>query len=302
MTYPYYAAYNTCGWEDGLSLLSQEQTTAAHMDASGPPAVYPSGYPTQQINALWYEPVLPTIEPEWAPHYPQLGYAMAGPPHVAHDDFYFPQQTLLAEESNHQVATIAYSTAYYHERLASPLYLPCNVVQPQYGAVHMSGGPVAGPSTTRATIGERIGARYTPYQQRPRLEVAVVGPGGIHEAPEGATLHQTTSISRKSARRNDTTNGLIPEAVQASGEGRTHPEVTRRAPRMDMRQTPYLSSDWNCHKCKGGFGRVHELKRHLNTAKAHVAASLTCDECKDSATFSRPDVLFAHKRTFHGWP
>ena len=105
-----------------------------------------------------------------------------------------------------------------------------------------------------------------------------------------------------SARRNDTANGLIPEAVQASGEGSTQRMAARRAPRMDMRQTPYLSSDWNCHKCKGRFGRVHELKRHLNTAKAHVAASLTCDECKDSATFSRPDVLFAHKRAFHGWP
>ena len=58
MTYPYYASYNTCGWEDSLSLLSQEQTTIAHADASGPPAVYPSGYPTQQMDALWYEPAV----------------------------------------------------------------------------------------------------------------------------------------------------------------------------------------------------------------------------------------------------
>ena len=167
--------------------------------------------------------------------------------------------------------------------------------------------PVAISRALRMATSSRTGVRYTPYEQQPKPAAAqpegtVVGEAGTHEGFEGNTLSRTTYTSRLSARRNDTANGQSPEAVQSSGGGRTRRQAAMRAPKVDERQTPYLSTDWNCHDCQRGYAREYELKRHCNTTRSHVEASLKCDQCKNSDTFSRPDALLTHKRAFHGWP
>ena len=170
----------------------------------------------------------------------------------------------------------------------------------------MVGQPVAISRSLRMATSSRAGVRYAPYEQRPipsaaRPEGIVMGEG-TREGFEGNTLNQTTYTSRLSARGNDTANGQSLEAVRSSGGGRTRRQTTMRAPKVDERQTPYLSTDWNCHDCKRGYAREYELKRHCSTTRSHVEASLKCDLCKNSDTFSRPDALLTHKRAFHGWP
>ena len=153
------------------------------------------------------------------------------------------------------------------------------------------------------TTSGRTTARYAPYEQRLwRTEGAVAGVAGDDKGFERNTLNPLNFTSRTSARRDPPGSGLIPESVKAAGRGQTRRKAISRAPRVNKRQTPYLSSFWNCHHYESGFGRVYELRRHWRTASVHVQASLTCDECENDETFSRPDVLLAHKRTFHGWP
>ncbi|ETW79436.1 hypothetical protein HETIRDRAFT_452634 [Heterobasidion irregulare TC 32-1] len=136
----------------------------------------------------------------------------------------------------------------------------------------------------------------------PIWEGAVAGVAGDDEGFEDNALNQPNFTSRTSARRDALASGLTPESVKAAGRGRTRRKAITRTPRVDKRQTPYLSSCWNCHHCESGFVRVYELRQHWRTASVHVRASLTCDECENDETFSRPDALLAHKRTFHGWP
>ena len=166
----------------------------------------------------------------------------------------------------------------------------------------MMGQPTARPDMSRGTTSGRTMARYAPYEQRRRrTEGDVAGVGGDDKGFEGNTLNQPNFTSRTSARRDDPASGLIPESVKAAGRGQTRRKAISRAPMVDKRQTPYLSSCWNCHHCESGFGRDHELRRHWRSASVHVRPSLTCDECENDETFSRPDALLAHKRTFHGW-
>ncbi|ETW79453.1 hypothetical protein HETIRDRAFT_321454 [Heterobasidion irregulare TC 32-1] len=153
-----------------------------------------------------------------------------------------------------------------------------------------------------ATV-HKMTARYAPYGQRPRRpEGVVTDVADGCEDFEGNTFNRLITItSRMSARRDAPASGLIPESVKAAGQGQTRQKAISRAPRVDKRQTPYLSSCWNCHHCESGFVRVYELRRHWRTASVHVRASLTCDECENDGMFSRPDALLAHKRTSHGW-
>ncbi|ETW79455.1 hypothetical protein HETIRDRAFT_322375 [Heterobasidion irregulare TC 32-1] len=302
MEYAHYPSYSPRDWQDAM-----------YTDANVDPASYPLlavGYPAQQNMAAQYqhEPMYTAVEPEWAPTSSQLqfGHAMAGPSYVASGDVYFPQQMLPVGGMYYQAAPIAYGPTYVQEGLTRPYRLPY-IVQPNYGAVQMSRQPVPISRALCMATGSRTGVRYAPYEQGPmpaaaRSEGAVVGEAGTHEGFEGYTLSQTTNTSRLSDRRNDTANGQSPEAVQSSGGGRTRRQATMRAPKMDERQTPYLSTEWNCHDCQRGYGREYELKRHCSTTRSHVEASLKCDQCKNSGTFSRPDALLTHKRAFHGWP
>ncbi|ETW79499.1 hypothetical protein HETIRDRAFT_103834 [Heterobasidion irregulare TC 32-1] len=273
MEYTHYPSYSPRDWQDAM-----------YTDASVNPASYPLlsvGHPAQQTMAALYqhEPMYTAVEPEWAPTSSQLqfGHAMAGPSYVASGDVYFPQQMLPVGGMYYQAAPIANGPTYVQEGLTRPYRLP-HVVQPNYGAVQMLRQPVAISRALRMATISRTGVRYAPYEQQPRPALAqsegtVVGGAGTHEGFGGITLTKTTITSRLSARRNDTANGQGPEAVQSSGGGRTRRQATMRAPKVDERQTPYLSTDWNCHDCQ-----------------------------RNSDTFSRPDALLTHKRAFHGWP
>ncbi|ETW75461.1 hypothetical protein HETIRDRAFT_412566 [Heterobasidion irregulare TC 32-1] len=88
-------------------------------------------------------------------------------------------------------------------------------------------------------------------------------------------------------------------------------------PQRNSRQTPYMTTEWNCHACMVGFnrkadlGRHEETNRHLrnenrNTADALITSSsrrervgkFVCDMCGDK--LSRKDALSRHKKSRHG--
>ena len=125
MEYAYPPTYNTQGWEESLSLMSQGQFASTDVNAGNLSAGYPllaAEYPAQQTMAQHlYEPMVCSLllqsisraltdpcvmqpmfelyrppEPAWASPLPQLGHTATGPSYIARNDFYRPPELAWA--------------------------------------------------------------------------------------------------------------------------------------------------------------------------------------------------------------
>ncbi|ETW79430.1 hypothetical protein HETIRDRAFT_452629 [Heterobasidion irregulare TC 32-1] len=101
MEYTYPPTYNTQGWEEGLSLMSQGQFASTDVDAGNLSASYPllaAEYPTQQTMAQHLYDQMPMVElyrppkPAWASPLPHLGHTATGPSYIARNIFYRPPE------------------------------------------------------------------------------------------------------------------------------------------------------------------------------------------------------------------
>ena len=104
----------------------------------------------------------------------------------------------------------------------------------------------------------------------------------------------------------------VPDTVTVLGQG---PPPSRSAKKTRKgKQTPYLTTDFNCHICKTGSARLPDLERHNRTAEhakqarqrgievvIEVDDSLRCPapRCKIVKPYSRRDALMRHMREKH---
>ena len=130
------------------------------------------------------------------------------------------------------------------------------------------------------------------------LERAMMRSSRARRGFEGYALKQTTMTSRTTARRDASADSIIPEAVKASGRGRSlEPPQQVQDPVEGPHQTAHNAVRPSCNECDVQFRHAHELWRHLRETKAHGGARFRCDACEKA--YTRKDALTNHKRRKH---
>ncbi|ETW79467.1 hypothetical protein HETIRDRAFT_321839 [Heterobasidion irregulare TC 32-1] len=306
MEYTYPPTYNTQGWEESLSLLSEGKFASTDVNAGNLSASYPflaAEYPAQQTMAQHlYEPMVCSLPPDpaWALSLSQLGHMVAGPSHVGGDDIYVPQQMLPAGESYHQAAPVACEPADGESFRIKPLFFTDGpIISRRTGARRGATLPVP---SSQASTGEAVAARTTTSARRwrailPRPAGTVPAQAGTRKSFEGNTLDRSTVTLRRSDRRKTPANRINPKAVKAAAKGKSRAKAATPVPRTGRKETPYLGAKHKCDPCRKGFGRKYERARHMKWGIAHREGSIECDQC--DKTFSRPDSLRNHQRSIH---
>lgn len=158
------------------------------------------------------------------------------------------------------------------------------------------------PAPRKAVVGRVEDVLVPPRPQwRPtlaELEYAMIRSSCARRGSEGYTLYQTTMKSRMSARRDASADSIIPEAVNASGRGRSlEPPQQVQELEDGIHQAAHGAARPSCNECDVQFRHAHELWRHLRETKAHGGARFRCDACKKA--YTRKDALTNHKRRKH---
>ncbi|ETW79483.1 hypothetical protein HETIRDRAFT_322937 [Heterobasidion irregulare TC 32-1] len=322
MEYTYPPTYNTQGWEESLSLMSQGRFASTDVDAGNLSASYPflaAEYPAQQTMARRLDDFYRPPEPAWTLSLPHLGYMVAGASHVGGGDIYVSQQMPPAGGSYRQAAPIACEPtdgeSFPVQQGPAPAYCgPSHAVQPQSSDIQLMGQHIASSGvrqhhlkreatfpvpSSQASMGGEVAARTTISARRwrpilPRPAGTVPTQAGSFE---GNTLDHATMTPRKSLRRKTPANRISPKAVKALGKGKSRARTATPVPRTGRKETPYLGAKHRCDTCRKAFGRKYERARHMKWGAAHRVGSIACDQY--NKTFSRPDSLRNHQRAAH---
>ena len=124
--------------------------------------------------------------------------------------------------------------------------------------------------------------------------------------------HKITS-STSNCKDNVLADGTVPDTVTVLGQG-PPPSRPAKGRKSRQKQTPYLTTEFNCHICRTGSARLPDLERHNRTAEhverarqrgievvVEVDDSLRCPapRCKVVRPYSRRDALMRHMREKH---